>query len=181
MLQPIFKASSTAITSDAVALTADRILYVMVDGLILLEGEEWHHGSSGATGIPRRYHGLTPTVYYCKTPDLTAATIESTCIFGTDWLEGLVGLSTEVLMLERLSQTSASQGDDKQASMSRVMEQRRQVMEASMRQTRDMWVGNMETLLQRRLALGPRVRRESAWSGYKNEAHSENALTGTGV
>lgn len=178
IFQPVFKAASTAISNDAVALTADRILYVLVDGLVLVEGEEWHHGATGVEGLPRRYTGLTPTVYYTNTPDLTGATIESSCIFGDNWLEPYVALFTEVLMLERLAQTAASQGGERQAAMSRVVDAKRDRLERLMLGQRSEFIQGMEANLQRRMGLGPHVRRQHAWAGYRNRGGTKNALVG---
>lgn len=178
VFQPVFKSAATAISSDAVALTADRILYVVVDGLILVHGEEWHHGASGVAGLPRRLHGLTPTIYYTNTPDLTGSTIESTCIFGDNWLEPYVAAKASILMQQRRSNTSASQNNNAAASLGRVLDAERERLERLMLGQRAEWVNGMEADLQRRLALGPRVRRDHAWAGYRNKGRIRNALTG---
>lgn len=181
IFQPPFKAASTAISGDAVAVSgADRILYVLVGGLMLIQGEEWQHGASGVTDLPRRYHGQTPTIYYTAVPDLTGSTIESSCVLGDDWLEPFVTLYAVSEQYQRLANTSASHGAQQAGSLLRVSEERRGTLTNLMLQQRNTWEMHMENMLARRAALGPGVLRESPFAGYRNRGRMSNPLTGVG-
>jgi hypothetical protein len=177
VLQPPFKTSAT-ITSDAAAVTADRVLYVLVDGLILIEGEEWQHGASGVRDIPRRYNAESATIYYTNVPDLTGATIESSCALGDDWLESYVAHYAEEEALVRLSQTAAGQQGTSGPTF-RVINERRKILLASLQRQRDMWKSDMDERMRVRLSFGPHFRREHAWAGFRNKSHMGSTLTGT--
>ena len=177
IFQPPFK-SSVTISSDAATQAADRILYVLADGLILIEGEEWQHGSGGVIQLPRRFNAESATIYYASVPDLTTSTIESSCVLGDDWLEPFVQSHTVSECFLRLSQSSTSHGGTYAAAHIRTNEERRTRLAERMQRQRDTWQQTMENLMARRLALGPRVRRESAWAGFSSKGRMSNSLTG---
>lgn len=178
IFQPPFKMTGT-VASDAVAVSgADRILYVLIDGLILAEGEEWQHGASGVANLPRRFHGETATIYYTAVPDLTGSTIESSCVMGDDWLESYATHYAEEEALIRLANTAPSREGQYAASLMRAVNERRKDLTNQLRAERQQWKADMDNMLARRLALGPRVRRDHAWAGFTVRGGFRNPLTG---
>ncbi len=179
MLKPI-KRTALSVTSHTATLDADQVFYVS-DGIkTLFRDVEW--GDDGASIYLDSAVAATGIVaWYFKDPAITGATtsVDTSCIFGGNWLQELATLMTMAQAYERLANTATDQNDKDAASMLRVeWTDRIDRLYKWKRGEWDNWQSRMEQGMQRRASLGDLPFRLTAGANFVNKSRIYNPATG---
>lgn len=179
-LQPPTLTTATVAAGPAVTVTADQVYYVAMRDKLLLPSE-WEFQDTKVQ-LQRQVAdtGDTATVWLFAGPVITSATtsIDTTCIFGTDWLEEVITLMVMEMVEVRRSQTSASGSDDKHISTARVLQDARDRLLKPYQEIRQGWVETMERRLQARAVMGDGAFRKSPWGNTRYRGRVINPNTG---
>jgi hypothetical protein len=176
-LNPILVTSDT-IASRALTLATDRIFYVEVNQTPLVRGSEYGASPTALSFRDPALNGETATIYYYAAIDCTGSTIDTSCIFGDDWLENLATIMASQTVCLRLSNNANSQGPQDFASKFRVLEQDRQEQYQWHKSQRDEQMALFQQWQQARLQFGKRPLPESAMAGFRNRSRLINSLEG---
>ena len=181
VLPPILQTTLTVAGSNKAALTHNEAFYCAVNGL-LLAGWEW--GSEGQfirVQPSAANRNDTLTVWYTAPITITTGsttTVDTTCIFGNDWLEELAVIKAMLDASQRMSNVSASGGGDLHASWYRVLQDQYDRLFNAHNNRYGDWRQRMEADLVSRLQNGPEPRVESKHAGFRNRSGVRNWLTG---
>ena len=178
--QPVKETTVTVTSGPQAALIADDVYYV-ANGHEMLLPSEW--SKQGNAVVMQRQAARardTLTVWYFLDPDITSATttFDTTCIFGTDWLEEVITVMAMQQVEARLSNLAGSVDGQGHAAMYRVMQDERERLLAPHRDTRNQWFSRMDNRVMVRAQMGNLPYRESAYSRFKNRSAYGSDLTG---
>lgn len=177
-LKPI-KRTSVSVSGNTASLTAD-IVYYASDGIRTLYPDvEWGYDGASVYLEPGVTGGGGLTLWYYVAPDFTGATIDTTCIFGTDWLEELATVMAGAQAYQRLAGVAPSQSESLAAAAQRVdWNDRIDRLYKWKKAEIDGWMQRMEMGYQRRAQLGDLPRRQTPYGRFQNDSSISNALTG---
>ena len=181
-LQPP-KETTVSVTSGPSASHTADIVYFVANGHEMLLDSEW--SKQGST-IKLHSHAAKPsdtlTIWSFTDPDIASdvTTFDTTCIFGTDWLEELITVMACMQAEQRRAFLAASADAGGHASSQRVLQDERNQLLAPYKQVRDEWLGMMGQRLAARAQFGDTALRTSPYSKFKNRSSKRNPLTGVG-
>lgn len=168
-LHPVFREQVTLDSSLSAALTTPgQIMYVSVNRTLLFPNE-WTMGDDEllVEGHNIANNGDEAEVWMTRLPSLSGSTIESSCIFGTDWLEPPALIWAEMLVFQRLSNTSNSATGQYSLTQYRVREETLDKMINQYRATRAEFIATMDNRLNVRAMMGrPAMRDNSLHNGW---------------
>lgn len=177
---PSVKRTKLTVASQAAALTAD-IVYYVTDGVrTLFPDVEWGHDGTSVNFDPGVVaNGGSVTVWYAVAPDFTGATIDTSGVFGTNWLEELATEMAVAQAYQRISNTAASQSEGQAAAAQRVEWNDKIDRLYKWKAARfAAWQASMEQGYQRRAQMGDLPRRTTPYGHFLNKSSVENSLTG---
>lgn len=184
ILRPVFRGAFTVnATNGVTTVSADlaSVLYVVGPRDIYVPGAEWVELEDG---INFRHAGdLYPVesdsvlVWYTTTPTdfASAASIESTCIFGPDWLQPGVLMYAEIQSLKRMSRVHDSGGAAAEASAWVTIQQEYQRFIERRAGERARELGFLEQRMTLRLQ-SRGIQRENAVQSWNNESGVQNTM-----
>lgn len=162
ILPPVVETNTTlAISTGEVltaAVTANRVFFVATFDKLLVPGQEWNksgntlyfHRSVGNSGDPISvWHTALFTIVTG-----TEATVNTTCIFGLDWLEELATLYAEMLALGELARNSGSASGPQHGAQYRATEQTYNLTFTQAKSIYEQWYAEKRDALGLRLASG---------------------------
>ena len=178
-LKPVVRAV-LPVTRWEADLVADQVFYVS-DGLrTLFRDIEW--GDDGQkVYLDTSINPDQITAWYFTDPGITASTdsVNTSCIFGGDWLEEIAKTMAMAQAYERIAGTAADQNEAQAASMLRVeWADKVERMYKWKRGEWDNWQSRMEQGMQRRAAMGDLPVRSTPYSNFVNKSSLRNPLTG---
>jgi hypothetical protein len=183
VLPPVVHTTLTLGNAYSAALTHDRLFFVSASGVPLFP---WEFSSSGAnvqvqsTAADR---AETIQVWYYVAPTITTGsttTVETSCIFGDDWLEELAVIKASMEACLRQSALSASNSPTDYTVLYRTLGEQYDRIFAAHRATWDQWFGQKNMELQARSMNGPDPVRYSGHVGFRNNSRKTNWATGAG-
>lgn len=181
VLPPVKDTTLTLSTLNRAALTHDQAFYVAVNGLLLFPWEWATQGEYVKVQPASAAINDTLTVWYVAYPTITTgstATVDTSCIFGNDWLEELALLRGMMAASQRMANVSATAGGDSHASWFRVLQDDYQRLYQAHWQRYQDWRQSMEMALSARAGNGPAPRTVSPHAGFRNRSGVHNWLTG---
>jgi hypothetical protein len=172
-LPPVLKRDLTITSTYAATLTYNRVFFVVAGGLTLLRGSEWNAGDSALNFVPGAVGvGDTVTAYYVTAPGITNTTTEldSTCIFGDDWLEPLMLTYAEMQAHNRLMNVATVERADAHAGAYRLKMARLAEQKAGAKSQWDAWYQDLLGSIQARMQTGDRPYAEHPAAGFRNRS-----------
>lgn len=182
-LPPVKQAALTVGADNEVSLTHNQVFYVRV-GTTPLYGWEWSADSvNGVVTITDHSadYGDPVLAWYVAPITITlasTATVDTTCIFGNDWLQELAVIYAAMQGYQRISNTAPTGSADQNLSTYRVLEDTYKVQFGALKGVWDSWNASMQMALQQRLMNGPKAVRENPYSGFINHSRMTNPITG---
>jgi hypothetical protein len=162
LLPPIQETNTTLSISTgevlSASVTANRVFFVSTDEKLLVPGQEWN--KSGNTLYFHRSVGNSAdriSVWHTALFTIvtgTEATVNTTCIFGLDWLEELATLYAEMLALGELARNSGSASGPQHGAQYRAVEATYQEAFKQAKSLYEQWYAEKRDALQLRLASG---------------------------
>lgn len=185
ILRPVFRGAFTVNSANGVTTVStdlESALYVTGPREIYVPGAEWVETEDG---INFRHAGDfypatsdTVLVWYTTVPTdfSSASSIESTCIFGPDWLQPGVLMYAEIQSLKRMSRVHDSAGSASEAAAWVTIQQEYQrfIERRAGERARELAFLEQRMLL-RFQARG--IQRENAIQSWNNESNVRNTLT----
>lgn len=180
--QPIFRgAFSVNATSGVTTISTDleAVLFVASPREVLIPGAEWVETEDGINF--RAANDFFPAesdsalVWYQTAPSITTS-VESSCIFGPDWLEEPALMWAEIQCLKRMSRVHDSAGHNSEAAAWVTIQQELDREVERLIGVRERWIGFMEQRLGYRLQARA-IRRESVLDFWNQETGVRNELT----
>ncbi len=182
-LPPVLHTTLALGNAYTAALVHDRLFFVSADGMPLFP---WEYTSSGAnirvqpTAAAR---GDTLQVWYFVAPTIVTGstlTVDTTCIFGNDWLEELAVIKASMETCLRQTSLSASNSPTDYGALYRTLGERYEAVYTAHQRTWDTWFQSKERELQARDTNGPDPVSYSGHVGFRNLSQKRNWLTGSG-
>lgn len=183
LYQPIFRAGfSVSETYGVTTVSADlsEILYVSGARDMMVPMADY---VETLAGINLRDSTLAVeadavVVWYTSAPDDfdTALSIDSSCIFGQDWLEEAVLMYAEMMAKKRMSNVNDSGGSNAEAATWVTIQRDYQALTEGMRTTRAMFTDRMDRRLALRLQARD-IRKEAGLQSFNNESGVKNRAT----
>jgi hypothetical protein len=163
---------SVTSTPPTATLVADEVYYVANGPRILIAGEWEKQGGTLKFRRPAAQSGDTVQAWYFLDPDITSSTtsVDTSCTFGTDWLESVV---IKMVMQEvevRASNTAVSASAADHAGMVRVFQEQWLALLAPYQQRWAAWEARMERRLQQRLTFSDLPAKEHSAAGWRNRS-----------
>lgn len=183
VLHPIRHTTLTVGNTYSAALVHDRLYFVSANGVPLFP---WEFSSSGATVVVQdtaANRADTLQVWYFVAPEIvtgTTATVDTTCIFGHDWLEELAVIKAAMEACLRQASLAASQSPSDYHAMYRTLGEQYDRVFSAHRQTWDLWNQQKNMELQARSLNGPDPVRYSGHVGFVNRSKRRSWITGAG-
>lgn len=179
---PIHKAGVTLSAGFVAALPSDCALvqFAAYQNRLLLDIEWQEIGNDLYVRRGSARAGAAVGIWYQKDYGISDATneIDTSCVFGQDWLaEPAVTLAAMQALL-RMSQSAASRGGDKYASLYRVLQQEYQSLITPLATERAAWLQRQQQRLAQRLALKDGLPTNNRMRGLVNLSRMPNNLTG---
>jgi len=164
-----------------IALTADVVYYVSVNHKLLLPVEWGKRGDNITILSAAAPYGATVQVWYYEPPALTSGVteVETTCIFGPDWLEELAVMYAAGEVCRRLMTTAPSNDREGWANLWRTYQADREAMLQQLVGIRGAFISEKENALAMRANLGDGVPRQGAYTGLVNRSRIINKNTGS--
>ena len=176
-LTPIAQ-TTASIAAGAATLANDRVFYVEVNQTPLLRGSEYGQTPTGLSFRDPALDGETATIFYIDYPDVSGATVDTSCIFGPDWLEELATIKAAQEVCSRLANNSASQSPTDYAALYRTLGEQFNRLYTWHRKQLDDQLNLFNVWQQQRLQFGKRPLPESAYAGMTNLSKVSNDLLG---
>jgi hypothetical protein len=183
VLPPVVHTTLTLGNAYSAALTHDRLYFVAASGVPLFP---WEYQTSGANVLVQSTaasRSETVQVWYSVAPTITTGlttTVETSCIFGDDWLEELAVLRAMMPVCDRLSSLSPSNSGPDYLVMKRTIGEDYDRIFNQHKATWDQWFSMKNMELQARQMNGPDPVRYSGHVGFRNSSRVFNWLTGAG-
>lgn len=165
------------------ALVHDRLWFVSASGVPLFP---WEYSTSGANVLVQSTatdRADTLQVWYSVAPTITTGsttTVDSTCIFGNDWLEELAVIKASMDASLRQQNLSPSNSPIDYGVLYRQLGEEYDRVFAAHKATWDMWFQTKNMELQARSLNGPQPVRYSGHVNFRNNSRKGNWLTGAG-
>lgn len=187
VVPPVTEATAT-VSSSAFSATvvADQVFFVAYKSDLLLPSE-WSKSSTtlhfkpgsvdlGGTITYWRFNSAIDNSSAALTDSSTS--VNTTCIFGTDWLEPPATLMVMQRYFERMSSVNPSgDGPDYMATFRVYQDERDRILKPYV-DTWNRWYGQMQAALQARVSLGDLPQREHAVHQFVNNSGIRNDLVG---
>jgi hypothetical protein len=183
VLHPVQHTTLTLGNTHTAALTHDRLFFVSRDGLPLYPWEFTTSGANVKVASTAANRGDTIEVWYFAAPTITTGsttTVETSCIFGDDWLEELAVLRAMMPVCDRLSSLSPSNSGPDYLVMKRTIGEDYDRIFNQHKATWYQWFSMKNMELQARQMNGPDPVRYSGHVGFRNSSRVFNWLTGAG-
>lgn len=174
---PIFETTVTVDADRVATLDADDVLYVANDHRMLVPSEWNKAGDSLILSPSAASYNDQLQVWYFTMPVITT-TVETSCVFGADWLTELATLDAMMKCEMRQMGVGASNDRDGHATMWRAIQTQQEALLKVLTAQRNAWLGKKEQEVAARAALGDGVNREGAYAGFINNSRIENRTTG---
>lgn len=180
-LPPVVMGTGT-ITSRALTITTDRVFFVVANNFgILLPGVEWIRTTTGIRVIPAVLNGETVNYWHFSTLigngpaaiSSASTTVNTTCIFGTDWLEELATVQAMMDVCAQLMNTAPSQSGADFGAMYRTFQDQYNQLFAQHSQLWQQWYAEKQQELNDRRMFGRRL-----GTGDLNEIRITNETLG---
>jgi hypothetical protein len=111
--------------------------------------------------------------------DFTAATIDTTCTHGPDWLEPAVIWKAEMLALSRMARPAPSTGSTNHGAHYLSLEAGYQALIKAMQTQHDAWLRDQLAAAQARIQMGDAPLFESRYATIRNRSSKGNRAIGT--
>lgn len=183
VLPPVLHTTLTLGNDYSAALTHDRLWFVSASGVPLFP---WEFETSGANVVVQNTAAErddTIQVWYSVAPTITTgstATVDTSCIFGDDWLEELAVKKASMEAAMRLSGVSPSNSGPDYLVLHRTLGEDYDRAFAAHRAEWDRWERQKNMQLQARQMNGPDPVRYSGHVGFRNSSRRRSWLTGAG-
>jgi hypothetical protein len=176
VLHPVTHTTLTLGNTHTAALAHDRLFFVSRDGLPLYPWEFTTSGANVKVASTAANRGDTIEVWYFAAPSIvtgTTTSVETSCIFGDDWLEELAVVKASMEAALRQQNLSMSNSGMDYGVLYRQLGEQYDRLFAAHRQTWDMWYQQKNTELQARQMNGPDPRSYSPFTGFRNRSHKK--------
>jgi hypothetical protein len=182
-LPPVQHTTLTLGNAYSTALAHDRLFFVSASGLPLFP---WEYSTSGANVLVQSAaadRGDTIQVWYFAAPTITTGSttsVETSCIFGDDWLEELAVIKASMEACLRQTSLSASNSPSDYSVLYRTLGEQYDRVFNQHRATFDMWLQQKNMELSARSMNGPQPVRYSGHTEFRNQGRKANWLTKAG-
>jgi hypothetical protein len=176
VLPPVAHTTLTLGNTFTAALTHDRLFFVSADGLPLFPWEFTTSGANVKVQSTAANRGDTIEVWYFAAPTITTGSttsVETSCIFGDDWLEELAVVKASMEAALRQQNLSMSNSGMDYGVLYRTLGEQYDRLFAAHRQTWDGWFQMKNMELQARQMNGPDPRSYSPHVGFVNRSNKK--------
>lgn len=180
---PVFRDTFAVVDGNVATVHASLsdVLFVASSHSLLVPVAEYQQTETGLNLKLDKHIAYSNDVLVWFTTSPTTfgadASIESSCMFGPDWLEEAVLLYAEIQLLTRISRVSETGGGAMEGQLRQSLEQTFNQLMAQLVQRRETWFGQMNTQLNvkmqtEQLAVTPAI------AGFSNQSYQEHHATG---
>lgn len=181
---PCVKETTVAVaTGHSVTLDADEVYYVSVGWQPLLPSEWQKQGDTLKLSPAAAAIGDTVQVWYYLKPVIDTAstlTIDSSCIFGPDWLEEVVMQFVEGMIETRMANTAGSADASGHAGMMRSFQEEWKALLTPQQVRFNEWKQARENAILARINFGDRQLKESPHAAFRNRSRIVHRNAGVG-
>jgi hypothetical protein len=171
---PVVKHTTLTVSaSEDVTLTHNRCHFVAINGRILFS-HQWVSEGNTIQLVPHTAEsGDTAAIWYTAEVAIalgSTATVDSTCIFGEDWLEEPAIQRACLAAYERMSNVSDSAAAGDYASWYRVKQDEYRGLVQQRTSIYDQWTSSMMQKLSERSMHGPQAVSFNPYGGLQNRS-----------
>ena len=185
IVPPVTETTATVSTTAFTAtVTADQIFFVATKSNLLLPSE-WAKQTTTLHFKPGSVVKGDTVTYWRFNAALgsgpgvitdSSTTVDTSCIFGTDWLEEPATVLTVMQVMSRLAGVSTSGDGPNFMASYRVYQDEREKIIKNLQATWDRWYQSMVMAQNARISVGDLPLRESPGAGLRNESMIVNRL-----
>lgn len=173
VLPAVLHTTVTVGADHDIALTHTRAFFVSINGRMLFS-QQWSTEGNTIQLVPHTaVAGDTAAVWYTASVAITlgsTTTVESTCIFGEDWLEEPAIQRACLHVYERMSNIADSEGAAINGSWYRVKQDEYRNLVAQRENTFNQWLSQNFQRLSERAAHGPQAVSLNPYGGIPNRS-----------
>lgn len=179
---PPIRETTVPLDAEWLAPHACEVVYHVAAGhTVLVPGSEWMKRTDGVmVSHSAAAPGDRVTLWYFDAPAINDAVqaVDTTCIFGPDWLEPAVTAMAAKQCELNLAHVAPSADADGHAAMYRVLEGTFNALLEPYQARRGEWLGSMQQAVSLRLQTGDGVAAQSPYTGFRNRSGRVNRLMG---
>ncbi len=171
-LPPVHEVVATVDADRQAAVTADQVFYV-ANGPHLLFASEWNKQNSMLIFQPSSVKDADVITAWCfLDPDITSdsTTVNTTCIFGTDWLESLAVLHAASRAMGRMANIAGEGDAAGYASWARVLDEEFKEMFTLYQNRWQGWNADMQQRIVDRARFGEAPPKQAPRANFVNKS-----------